>query len=60
MRAYLATTGITFALVVVAHVLRLVNEGVHLVRDPWWDILTVVAAGMSFWAWHLFARTVKR
>ena len=60
MKQYLATTGIMFALIVLAHIVRLTSEGVHLVRDPWWDILTVVAAGMSFWAWYLFARTVKR
>jgi hypothetical protein len=60
MRAYLATTGIMFALIVAAHALRLASEGVHLVRNPWWDLLTVVAAGMSFWAWYLFRRTGPR
>jgi hypothetical protein len=31
-------------------------EGVSLVKDPWFVLLTVVAAALSFWAWRLLAR----
>jgi len=56
MRTYLAVTGVLFALIVVAHIARLAEEGNGLLRDPWWVLLTAVAAGMSLWAWRLFAR----
>jgi hypothetical protein len=53
MRAYLVTTGVLFALIVGAHVLRVWAEGVRLLSDPWWILLTAAAAAMSVWAWRL-------
>jgi hypothetical protein len=47
------TTGVLFTLIVVAHVLRIVDEGLHLVMDPWWVMLTVAAAALAIWAWRL-------
>ncbi len=53
MKAYLITTGTVFALLVVMHVLRLINEGGSLARDPWFWLITLVAASLSVWAWSL-------
>jgi hypothetical protein len=59
MKAYIVTTGTLFGLIVVAHVLRVVEEGSHLAADPWYILLTAAAAGMSVWAWRL-VRTLPR
>lgn len=53
MKAYLVTTGAVFGLIVLAHLLRIVDEGSHLLRDPWWVLLTLAAAALSLWAWRL-------
>ncbi len=60
MKVYLVTTGVVFALVVLAHVLRLVAEGPHLVHEPSFVILTLLAAGLSAWAWRLVWRSGRR
>ena len=46
MRAYVATTGVIFGLLVVAHVWRAVVEGPHLATDPWYILITLAAAGL--------------
>ncbi|HEY6222173.1 MAG TPA: hypothetical protein VIW26_00170 [Gemmatimonadales bacterium] len=53
MKAYLITTGTVFAVLVVLHVWRLVVEGGHLLADPFFWLITLVAAGLSVWAWSL-------
>jgi hypothetical protein len=55
MKGYVAVTGIAAALIVLAHVARALEEGMHLVKDPWWMISTLAAAGISFWAIRLLA-----
>ena len=52
MKAFLITAGVVFALVVIAHIARLVVEP-QMGRDPFFWLLTVVAAGLSAWAWRL-------
>ena len=59
MRAYLATTGVMFALIAVAHVWRIFAESRALATEPWFMGLTVVAVAMSVWAFRLL-RTVPR
>jgi len=56
MKAFLATMGSVFGLVVVAHVVRVGVEP-HLVRDPWFWLITVVAGALSLWAWLLLWRS---
>ena len=56
MKAYFGVTGSIFALIVVAHIARVVLEG-RQVMDTWWVLLTLLAAGMTVWAWRLFRRT---
>jgi hypothetical protein len=53
MKAYLITTGSIFGLIVLAHILRIIEEGSHLARDPWYMLLTVLAAALSLWAVRL-------
>jgi predicted ABC-type sugar transport system permease subunit len=53
VKAYVITTGSIFGLIVVAHILRVIEEGTHLARDPFWMLLTVGAAALSLWAWRL-------
>jgi len=54
MKAYVATTGVMFALLVAVHVWRAVEEGPHLAMDPAYVVITTLAAAMSFWAWRVF------
>jgi hypothetical protein len=53
MKAYVMTTGTVFGLITLAHILRIIEEGPHLLTEPLWIILTLAAAGMSVWAWRL-------
>jgi len=54
MKAYLVTTGVVFGLITLAHIVRMVMEGPHLLKEPLYIVLTLVAAGLSVWAWRLF------
>jgi tellurite resistance protein TehA-like permease len=55
MKAYLITTGSVFGLILLAHIWRIFEEGSRLATDPFFVILTVAAAALSFWAWRLLA-----
>jgi len=57
MKAYLITTGLVFALIVVAHVWRIVAESRDLATEPDFIVLTLAAAAMSAWAWRLLWRS---
>jgi hypothetical protein len=59
MKAYLVTTGSIFGLIVLAHILRIIEEGQHLARDPFYILLTAAAGAMSAWALRLFLRLSK-
>jgi len=50
MRAYVMTSGAIFGLVVLAHLLRIAAEGPQLMRDPWYVLLTALAAALCAWA----------
>jgi len=58
MKAYLATTGVLFVIVTVAHVLRVVAEP-DLARAPWFVLMTVATAALSVWALRLFRKAVR-
>ena len=53
MKAYLRVTGIVFALITLAHFLRMYLEGIRVVRDPVFTLLTILTAALSAWAWRL-------
>ena len=57
MKAYLLTTGILFALMTLIHVWRAIVERATLATDPWFAIITLIAAGLSIWAFRLLRRT---
>jgi hypothetical protein len=56
MKAYLIVTGTVFGLITLAHIGRVVAEGPGRATEPWFVVLTVVAAGLSVWAWRLLKR----
>ena len=60
MRVYVATTGVLFALLAVLHVWRAVAESASLSRDPWYLVITLVAAALSIWAMLVLRRTAPR
>jgi hypothetical protein len=53
MKAYVMTTGVIFALLTLAHLLRIIVEDRHLATDPLYILITVAAAGLCLWAWRL-------
>jgi hypothetical protein len=55
MKAFLIVAGSVFALVVLAHIARIAVEP-RMARDPWFWLITIVAAALSAWAWRLVWR----
>jgi hypothetical protein len=53
MKAYIVTSGIIFALIAVAHVLRVLAEGTRLIAEPFFILMTLAAIGMALWAWRV-------
>jgi hypothetical protein len=53
MRVYVITTGATFGLIVLAHILRLGQEPT-LASDPWYLLLTVASLALSAWSWRVY------
>ena len=60
MRAYLVTTGLIFALIVIAHIARMMGESAQLARDPVYLAITLLAAGLTVWAGLLLRRQSTR
>jgi len=50
MKAYLITTAVVFTLIVFAHVLRVIDEGLRLLADPAFIGTSIAALGLSLWA----------
>jgi hypothetical protein len=59
MKAYLITTGTVFGLIVVAHIWRAIAEGARVAKEPVFVIFTLLAAGLTFWAWRLLRRGAR-
>ena len=55
MKRYIATTGLVFAAITVAHIARVALEGWR-VADPWWVALTIATSALAVWAWRLVRR----
>ncbi len=51
------TTGAVFGLITMAHLLRIIAEGPHLMTEPWYMLLTAAAASLCVWAWRLLRLT---
>ncbi len=56
MKAYLATSGALFGLLALVHVWRVAEEGSGPATNPWFVAITLVAAGLSVWAFRLLWR----
>ena len=59
MKAYVIVTGVIFGLITLAHIARMFAEGSHLATDSWFNLLTVVAAALCFWAGYLLRRSPR-
>jgi len=57
MKTYVMTTGAIFGLITVAHLLRVVEEGRHVAANPFFVVMTVLAAALSVWAFRLLRVT---
>jgi hypothetical protein len=58
MKAYLATTGVVFVLLTLAHVVRAFQE-THLMREPWFWLVTVIPGVFAVWALRLYRETAR-
>ena len=47
------TTGAVFGLLTLVHILRIVVEGLHLAKDPFYVLITIAAGSLCLWAWRL-------
>jgi hypothetical protein len=59
MKAYVMITAAVFALLVLAHVWRAIEEGSRVARDPWFIGSTIVAGALCIWGMQLL-RIMKR
>jgi hypothetical protein len=59
VKAYIITTGAVFAMITIAHLLRFMMEGSHLLTEPVYILLTLIAASLAGWAWVLFRRSSR-
>ena len=53
MKAYVTTTGVLFALLVVLHVWRAFAEGGSEFKSPIYIASTVACAALAIWAWRV-------
>jgi hypothetical protein len=59
MRAYIITTGAIFALITLAHIVRLVLESTRVLTEPVFVLFTILSAALVVWA-VLLLRRVSR
>jgi len=50
LRAYVAITGIIFALILLAHFARIMAEGTALLSDPTIILTSALALGLAIWS----------
>jgi hypothetical protein len=60
MKTYLVVSGTLFGLVVIAHVLRLVQEGTAPIAEPIFVISTLICACLCVWAFALLRTAGRR
>ena len=56
MRAYVITSGLVFGLVVVAHIARVLVEGIQVAGSLPFALGTILALGLCAWAIHVLRR----
>ena len=60
MRFYLTLTAIVFGLLTVMHIWRMIAESASLARDPFFLLITVIAAALCVWAVRLLVVDRRR
>ena len=55
MRLYVIAAGVVFGLITLVHLWRIAVEP-DVVSDPWFVLLTLTAAALSFLAWRVTRR----
>jgi hypothetical protein len=60
MKAFLVTASVVFALLVVVHIWRLLEEGSGVLANPWFVVSTVVGALLCGWACLLLRRLPRQ
>jgi len=53
MKAYVMTSGAVFGLITLAHLVRMIVEGMHLATEPIFVLLTIAAGSLCVWAWRV-------
>ena len=53
MKAYIITTGAVFGLLTVAHIWRVLAAEPHLAKDPFFVVITIIAASLCVWSCRL-------
>lgn len=56
MKTYVIVTGALFALLTVAHAVRMVWAEPQMADDPWYIAITAVTAALAVWAGFLLRR----
>lgn len=59
MKAYLVTTGVIFGLITALHIWKAVAEGPQTAKNPLFICLTLLAAGLSVWAFRLLRKSAR-
>jgi hypothetical protein len=60
MKTYVITTGVVFGVLALLHLWRAIAEGPQLASDPWFLVITVIAAALSLWAFRLVWLSSRR
>ena len=60
MKAYLITTATVFGLITALHLWRMFQENPNLARDPFFLLLTLLAAGLCAWGCGLLRGLGRR
>jgi len=55
MKTYVITTGVIFALITIAHLMRIVAEP-RTATEPVFILLTLLSAALCIWAWQVLRR----
>ena len=59
MRAYVITSGAIFGLLTAAHVVRVLVEGTHVLRDAWFVLFTILPTALCIWAIRLLRPSAR-
>ena len=56
MKVYVIITGVIFALITIAHIVRLVTESTRVLTEPVFLVFTILSAALVVWAITLLRR----